>query len=259
MDFEGLGIFGEHTEILFGDMLPYLFTLCRIGEGDAGALETSSTEATAIDAIGLTHDIIDGYQLFTATLIVLDTALAALEAELTEEGQVACFPCGDALTHALVLTIEMLGTAGKAGRHLLTGEVVSFLGYIAKEGLVQRAERHTGIGHHIPCSGFALGHTKIVVAINEAAGETAEDDGKVELRHAGIPANDTILLTVGIEEEQGILLTEGDTRLVKDTVVESYIFALSLTGNLHHLHRGKGDVIGFGKSHDIGDEHSCAR
>ena len=115
MDFEGLGIFGEHTEILFGDMLTYLFTLCRISKSNACTLEACSTETTAIDAIGLTHDIIDGYQLFTATLIVLDTALATLEAELTKEGEIACLPSGDALTHTLVLTIEMLGTTGKAG------------------------------------------------------------------------------------------------------------------------------------------------
>ena len=114
MDFEGLSIFGEHTEILIGDMLTYLFTLCRIGEGDAGALETCSTETTAIDAIGLAHDIIDGDQLFATTLIVLDTALATLETELPKEGKIACLPCGDSLAHALVFTIEMLCTASKA-------------------------------------------------------------------------------------------------------------------------------------------------
>ena len=62
------------------------FHLCQnlIGEGGiykshAAALESCSAEASAIDSIRLSHDLIKGDQFRTATLIVLNQTTSALK------------------------------------------------------------------------------------------------------------------------------------------------------------------------------------
>jgi len=256
MDFEAVGVLGEHAEVLFGDALADLFFLRGIDQSDAGSLEAGTGETAAVDAVGLAHDVVDGYQLFTATLVVLDAALATLETELTKEGKIAGLPSGNALADTLVLAVEMFGTAGKTGRHLLLGEVVGLFGDVAQVGLVEALEGHAGVGHHVPGGCLALGHTQVVVAIDEAAGEATEDDGEFELGHTGVLADDAVLLGVGIEEEQGIFLAQGDTGLVENTISKSDIFAFGLAGNLDDFHGSEGDAVGFGKGHDICNEHS---
>lgn len=256
MDFETAFVFGEHTEVFGGDLFAYLVALGGIDQGNAGALESGSTETASVDTVGLAHDVVDGYELFATALVVLDGTLAALETELAEEGEVAGFPRGDSLAHALVFAVEVLGTTGEARGHLVLGEVEGFFGDVAQEGLVEALERHTGIGHHVPGSGLALGHAQVVVAVHQATGEPAEDYGQLKLGHAGVATDKAVLLGIGIEEEQGIFFAQGDTGLIEDTVGETDVFALGLTGYLDDFHGGEGDVVGLGKRHDIGDEHS---
>ena len=251
MDFEGFAVFGEHAEVLLGDAFADGILLTGVDQGDAGAFEAGTTEAATIDALGLTHDVVDGYQFFATALVVLDAAFATLKTELAKEVEVTGLPSGDALADTLVLAVIVLGTAGKAGRHFLLGEVVGLFGNIAQVGLVETLEGHAGVGHHVPGCGLALGHTEVVVAVNKATGEAAEDDSEFELGHTGVLADDAVLLGVGIEEEQGILFAKGDTGLVEDTVGETNVFAFGLTGNLDDLHGGEVDAVGFGKGHDI--------
>ena len=177
MDFEGFAILGEHAEVLLGDTLADGILLTGIDQGDAGAFEAGTTETATVDTLGLTHDVVDGDQLFATALVVLDAALATLEAEFAKEVEVTGLPSGDALTDTLVLAVEVLGTAGKAGGHLLFGEVVGLFGNIAQVGFVETLEGHAGVGHHVPGCGLALGHTEVVVAVDETTGEATEDDG----------------------------------------------------------------------------------
>ena len=60
MDFEGFAVFGEHAEVLLGDAFADGILLTGIDQGDAGAFEAGTTEAATVDALGLTHNVVDG-------------------------------------------------------------------------------------------------------------------------------------------------------------------------------------------------------
>ena len=163
-----------------------------------------------------------------------------------------------ALAHALVLAVEVLCTSCEARRHLVLGQVVGLLRYVSEVCLVESLQWHAGVCHHVPCRRLAFCHSQVVVAADQRACESAEDDGELELRHAWVLAYDAVLLGVGIEEQEAVLLAEGNACLVEDAVGESDILALRLTGNLDDLHLGQLDVVCLCHCHDIGDEHGCA-
>ena len=72
---EGVLILWELREVFLCDFLFNLFLLRGINEGNAGTFEACSRETTAIDAIRGEHGFVDGYQLRTTTLVVVDAAL----------------------------------------------------------------------------------------------------------------------------------------------------------------------------------------
>ena len=73
---EGVLILWELGEVFLCYFLFYLFLLRGINEGNAGTFEACSRETTTIDAIRGEHGFVDGYQLRTTALIVMDAALA---------------------------------------------------------------------------------------------------------------------------------------------------------------------------------------
>ena len=143
----------------------------RIDQGDAGALETGTREATAIDTGESAHDIVNGNELGGATLVVMDAGFAAIERELAKELEVARLPCGDALAHTTVLAVEVLGTTGKALGHGNASFIEGGLGDVAQEGLVERLQGLFGIGQHVPCGGLALVDAQVIVAVDQRARE----------------------------------------------------------------------------------------
>ena len=71
--------------------------------------------------------------------------------------------------------------------------------------------------------------------------------------------DDTPIVRVTIEEEQAILLAEGDTGLIEKTIVKANVFALCLGSNFDHLEGLQGDVVRFGKSHHVSYQYGCGR
>ena len=56
-----------------------------------------------------------------------------------------------------------------------------------------------------------------------------------------------------------VLLSQGNTSLIQQAVVQANVFPLSFTSNLHHLERSQGNIVRLGKGHHVGDEHGRGR
>ena len=74
-----------------------------VDERDAGALEAGTREAASVDTGQLAHNLVDGDELGRTALVVVDGALARVEAQLAEELQVTRLPCRHSLAHPSVL------------------------------------------------------------------------------------------------------------------------------------------------------------
>ena len=101
-DLEGALVFGELFQISFGEHFFDVGFIGGIDQGDAGAFETGTREATAVNTGERTHDVVDGNEFGRAAFIVVDGALARIEREFAEELEVTRFPSRDTLTHATV-------------------------------------------------------------------------------------------------------------------------------------------------------------
>ena len=56
--------------------------VCFVGwiyEGDAGTLEAGTREAATIDSWQVAHNLVNGYQLRTSTLVIVDARFAGVE------------------------------------------------------------------------------------------------------------------------------------------------------------------------------------
>ena len=69
--------------------------------------------------------------------------------------------------------------------------------------------------------------------------------------------DDAPVVAVAIQKQQAILPTQGDARLIQETIIQSDILAFGLGGDFYDLEGLEGDIVGLGKGHDIGDEHRC--
>ena len=256
VDLEGVLVFGELFEITGGEFAGDVLFLGGIDEGDAGSLEAGTGETATIDTGQGAHDVVDGDEFRTATLVIMDAGLTTVKTKFAEEFEITRFPGGDTLTYTAVFRIEMFGPAGKTLWHGDARLVESGLGDVAEESLIERLQRLVGIGQHIPGRRLTLKDAQVIVAVDQRTGEAAEEDTNLEGRHVGITANDAVVVGVTVEEEQSVLLSEGDTSLIEDTVVEADIFPFGLRGNLDDLHRFEGDIVCLGKSHHISNEDS---
>ena len=185
----------------------------------------------------------------------MDRRLARIERQLAEELQVARLPGCHPLTHTTILRVEMLGTTGKAGRHGDACLLERRLGNVAQESLVEGLQGLVSIGQHVPCRRLALIDAQVVVTIDQRTCQPREEDADLEFGHVGVTLDDAPLVGVAVQEQQAVLLAKGDAGLVEQSIIQSYILALSLRGNLHHLEGLQRDVVGLGKSHDVGYEH----
>ena len=200
-DLEGAFVLGELGEVALGeDLLDFCF-VGRVDQGDAGAFEAGTREATAVDAGEAAHDFVDGDELGGAALVVVDAGFATVERELSEELEVACFPGCDTLAHTTVFAVEVLCTAGEAGGHGDTGLIEGGLGDIAQEGLIEGFQGLLGIGEHVPSGGLAFVDTEVVIGIDKASGQTTEEDANLKLGHLGMALDDAPVVAVAIEEE----------------------------------------------------------
>ena len=177
---ESLLVFRELIEVSLGELCLNLFFVGRVDEGDAGTLEAGSRETATPNARQFAHRLIDGNQLGAATFVVVDGAFAGIEGKLSKQLHISCFPSSYALAYATVFAVEMLGTTSETGRHGDARLLKRGLGNVAEEGLVEGLQRLVGIGQHVPCSRLALVDPEVVVAIDEASREAAEEDADHE-------------------------------------------------------------------------------
>ena len=122
----------------------------------------------------------------------------------------------------------MFGTTGKALRHGDACLIEGGLGDIAEESLVERFQGLVGIGEHVPGCRLTLEYAEVIVAIDQRTGESAEEDADFEGWHIGMATDDAVVVAVAVEEQQAVLLSEGDTSLIEDTVVKADIFPFCL-------------------------------
>ena len=255
-DTEGVLVLGELGEVALGEGLLDGVFLLGVDHGNDGSLEAGTGEAATIDAGEVLHDLVDGDELGGAALVVVDAGLAGVFAELAEEFEVAILPGTHTLANTTELAIEVLGTTGEAGRHAVASLLEGLVGDVAEEGFVEGLEGLVLIGEHVPGCRLALEDAEVVVGVDEGAGEAGEEDADLEIRHLGIALHDAVLLILAVEEEEAVLLAQGDAGLVEEAVVETDILALCLGGYLDNLHGLEFDVVGLGESHDVGDEDS---
>lgn len=254
----GFLVLREFREVLLAHALLDRVAAGGVDEGDAGALEAGTAEAAAVDAGGAAHGFVDGDELRGAAFVVVDAALAALEAELAEPREVAGLPGGDGLADAVVFAEEVLRPVGEARGHLIFVLAVHGAGGVAQEGLVLRAQGDAFVGLNDPGSGLALRDAQVVVAAHQAARQAAEEDGQLEGRHRGVLRDQAVVVAVAVEHQQVVLLPQGDAGLVQEAVVQPDVFALRLGGDLHRLEGGQGDVVRFREGHHIRDQHGGA-
>ena len=199
--FVGFLVLRELCEVLVADTLLDRVAAGGIDEGDAGALEAGAAEAAAVDAGGAAHSLVDGDELRGAAFVVVDAALAALEAELAEPLEVASLPGGDGLADAVVFAEEVLGPVGEALGHPVLVPAVHRAGGVAQEGLVLRAQGDAFVGLDNPGGGLAFRDAQVVVAAHQAAGQAAEEDAQLEGRHRGVLRDKPVVVGVAVEHQ----------------------------------------------------------
>ena len=256
-DFEGFFVFGELLEITAGEFGFDVFFVGRIDKGDAGSFETCAGEAASPDTRQGAHDVVDGNKFGTATLVVVDAGFTTFEREAAEEFEVACFPGCHSLTNTAIFAVKMFGTACKTGRHGDAGLVEGGLRYVAQEGAVEAAEGLVSIGKHVPRSGLAFTDSQVVVAVDEVARQAREEDANLKVGHLGVSFDDAIFVGVAVEKQQSVFLSQGDAGLVEQSVVQADVLAFCLAGYLGYFKGLKGDAVGFGQGHHIGNQHGC--
>ena len=254
----GFLVLRESREVLLADALLDLGFPGRVHEGDAGALEAGAAETPAVDAGGVAHGFVDGDQLRGAAFVVVDAALAALEAQLAEPFEVAGLPGGHGLADAVVFAEEVLRPVGETCGHLLFVLAVEGARGVAQEGLVLGAQGDVFVGLDDPGGGLAFRDAEVVVAVHQAARQAAEEDAQLEGRHLGVARDEAVVVGVAVQHQQVVFLSQGDAGLVQQAVVEADVFALRFGGDLHGLEGGQGDVVGFRKCHHVGDQHGGA-
>ena len=185
----------------------------------------------------------------------MDRRFARGKAQLSKEFQITSFPSRHTLSYPAILRIEMLGSAGKAGWHPVFTCLIRLLRNISQESLVKLLQWLILIRQHIPCCRLALINPQVVVTVHQTSRQSREEDTDFKFLHLRISLDDAIIITVTVQEQQTILLTQGDTCLVEQTIVQSDILTLRLRSNLHHLERLEHDIISLGKSHYIGDKY----
>ena len=84
------------------------------------------------------------------------------------------------------------------------------------------------VGKHVPCRCLAFEDSQVVVAVDQRTGESGEEDGNLEIGHVGIALDDAVVVAVAVEEEQTVMLSEGDASLVENTIVQSDILTFGL-------------------------------
>ena len=151
----------------------------------------------------------------------------------------------------------MLRATGETLRHSYACLLENRLRDVTKESLVERLQRLVHIGEHIPGGRLALENTQIVVGVDQAAGEAGEEYAYLERRHIRVAGDDAVFVAVAVEEKQTVPASQRNAGLVEQTVVQAYVLALRLRGDLSHFERLQLYAVGPGESHHIGDEHGC--
>lgn len=254
-DLESVFVLREPGEVLLRHLLPDLLPAGGVRQRDAGALEAGPAEAAAPDARGAAHGFVNGNQLRGAAFVVVDAALATLEGEAPEPGDVARFPGGHAFADAVVFAEEVFRPAGETLRHLILVTPVHRARDVAQEGLVLRPQGDVLVGLDIPGRRLALCHAEVIIAAHEAAGQAAEEDGQLEIGHLRILRDQAVLVGLAVEHQQMVLAAQGDAGLVQQAVVEPDVLPLRLGGDLHHFERGQRNAVRLGECHHVGDQH----
>lgn len=158
----------------------------------------------------------------------MDRALARIERKLAEELQIATLPSSYTLAHSSVLRVGMLRALGETQWHHIASIVKGFLWDIAEESLVEGLQWRILIREHIPGGGLALEDSQIVVAVDQRARKSREENADLEVGHIGIALDDTPLVAVAIEEQHPVLLAQGNTSLVEQAIVQPYVLSVRL-------------------------------
>ena len=259
VNLERVLVLGELLQVAPRQLTLDIVLASGVYQRHAGALEARAGETTAVNARQRTHYLVDGDKLRRAALVVVDAALAAVEAEAPEQLQVAALPSRNALAHTPVLRIEVLGTQCKPTRHGYAGLLKSRLRDVSKEGLIERLQRLVSVRKHVPRSRLALVDAKVVVAVDEAARKAREEYAYLKVGHGRIAPYYAVLVAVAVEKQQAVLAPKGDARLVEYAVVESYVLALGLGRYRHHLERRQLYVVGLGEGHRVSYQNGGAR
>ena len=132
------------------------FSFLRVDQRDARTFETRSAETTAINAVRLTHNLIQCYQFRRPAFVVVDGAFTTLEYQLPECTDVATRPGFHAGLHTVALCEEMAGTTGKAFRHdRLVAQKLIFC-HITQPGVLQFLQSAVLVSFHNPGCRFTF-------------------------------------------------------------------------------------------------------
>ena len=120
----------EGLEVFSGHLLSDFGFVSGVDERHATSLETCSAEASAVDAVGVAHDVVEHLQFRRTRLPVADAALSAFETEAAIRLEVATTPSFGTSLYAVELRVPVLGTLPPVLRQAF----LVLLVYLARHG-----------------------------------------------------------------------------------------------------------------------------
>lgn len=101
---------GKSGKIFAPDLFKNLAFVCRIDQRHTAPFEACAGKATAVNTVGMGHDLIKLYEFGRACLPVMYRRVSAFKGKLAEFFDIALSPCFGTRFHAMEFGIPMLGT-----------------------------------------------------------------------------------------------------------------------------------------------------
>ena len=249
----------EGGEVFLCDVAGDVCFVGRVDECHAASFEARSAESSAVDAVGVAHDFVERLEFRRTGLPVRDAALSALEAEAPIGVEVALPPGLGAPFHAVELRVPMLGTASPRLWQTLLVVLIDFSRHGPQVRLGELAVLHAGVGHE----GVGCTSRLIDAHVEFAAGQrplyAAEEHGDAVGLHGGMRGDKLVLVGLGVEVEQMVLLRIHLAALVELAAVDADVVVLCCHGDVYQLERRGLYVVDVAKRLEEDESHGSRR
>ena len=174
----------------------------------------------------MAHDVVEHLQFRRTRLPVADAALSAFETEAAIRLEVATTPSLGTSLYAVELRVPVLGTLPPVLRQAFLVLLVYLARHCPQVRFGELAVVHACVGHHgIGCaSRFIDAHVEF--AASQSPLNAAEEDGDAVGLHRRMGGDELVLVGLGVEVEQVVLLRIDLAALVELAAVDADIVVL---------------------------------